>query len=780
MLPWSNNPDPPLSLILAADTRLYQTDYVDDHIWELRTGGEPPALALETTYGLRANRMRLFPRFLKPGGERTNPSSFHSPVRVRNYNPNYLSLSFAPYEGLEVTAEYWVPESQIVAGRIKVINQSVLPQSFRMELAALLNPRGREGGLVPLQTRLGYALSGETSNLQVILYLSSAAQSVTGPFPALGVDIEIYPGNSRSFQWVCAGQHSQEQSVEAVRRTLIHPWDASITRLEMQNRSDLVMVDSGNPDWDHALLVSQKLAHQLFLQNWPYMPAPSFVLTRRPDQGFSARGDGSDHPASWKGQTVFDSCYLASLLLPGSPHLVQGLIRNFLAFQNEQGRIDWRIGLGGQRTQRLAQPMLASLAILVAPYLEEKSWYTEVYPGLKRFFECWLSPEHDADGDGFPEWENPPQTALEDSPIYDRFSAHGVDASIIESPALAAMLIRECQSLIDMARCLSMNDDLPALEETLARLQAVLAETWDQSAGIYQYRDSQSHSSYSSTSVVSFQGSGSFTTRRRFKLPRRLVVSLQTHDERTYAVTFTIHGFTENGETSETLAARNFFWLSGRAYAATQATFLVVERVEVMGLTARDKVKIYTPDLAAEDISLLLPLWAGAPDIARARRLVETTVLKRFWQAHGIPVAPGQVDTISMPWNQLAGEGLLRYGYRAQAAELCTRLMNTVAYALKHHSSPYQYYQARSGQPLGERGHLHGLAPLSLFLQTLGIRQIHPRQILIDGFNPFSQTVTVQYRKILVKCCSDHTEIHFSSGQQIVIDRPGIHRVTLS
>ncbi len=61
---WNLAAGDPLSLTLAADARLTTTDYTNDQIWELSLGGgEPAALALQTTYGLRAHWMRLFPRF---------------------------------------------------------------------------------------------------------------------------------------------------------------------------------------------------------------------------------------------------------------------------------------------------------------------------------------------------------------------------------------------------------------------------------------------------------------------------------------------------------------------------------------------------------------------------------------------------------------------------------------------------------------------------------------------------------------------------------------------
>ena len=64
MRTWNLGPGDPLQLTLAADMRLSQLDYTNDTIWNLELeGGEPPALALYTTFGMRARSMRLFPIF---------------------------------------------------------------------------------------------------------------------------------------------------------------------------------------------------------------------------------------------------------------------------------------------------------------------------------------------------------------------------------------------------------------------------------------------------------------------------------------------------------------------------------------------------------------------------------------------------------------------------------------------------------------------------------------------------------------------------------------------
>ncbi len=774
---WTLSAGDPLSLTLAADIRQGPSDYIDDQIWELRLGGgEPSAVAVETTYGLRANRMRLFPRFLKSGTEWVDPAGFLIKPQITAFYPNYLAALFCPFEGLVVRAEYWVSEAHTITGRFNFSNPSILPQSFRFEWAALLSVRDQSGSLAPLKAGAVHMLAGEFNNLKPVVFLSGGAFPAGGPFPALALDLEIYPGSHQLFTWAASAECEQDQSIAALKRAVEKTWDAETARIELLDASQVVRIQTGLPDWDAALAFSQEAALKLFQHNPGFLPAPSFVLTRRPDQGFSASGTGRDYPSTWSGQTALDAWYMACCL-PGAPEFLTGVVRNFLSVQNQDGCIDMKPGLAGQISRHKAQPLLASLALQLAPLTDPQDWYHEVYPPLLKFFQCWLNSD-----DTPPTWENLQQSGLEESPIFNRFSpdAKGLEPSHLISPALAAMLFEECQSLIVMAESLGEKDNLDLLHIAEARLQAVISETWDPSSGIFRYRDRQTHLSLPSASVTTFQGPGDYPSRRRFKQPRRLVARMETQVEHTSAGIITVFGYDPEGETSETLSPRNFAWLGNQGYAITEHTFLAIERVEARGLEEGDRVRIFTPDYSVEDCSLLLPLWAGVPHTDRAHQLVETTLLTRFWGTFGIPISPGAQDTISLPWNTLIGEGLLRYGYRTQAAELFTRLMNVVVSTLKNQQAFYQSYHATSGLPSGERNHLHGLLPVKWFLHLLGIQAITPNTILIDGFNPFSNAVTVQYRRVLLTCLSDRTEIRFTDGENVVIDRPGPHRVILS
>jgi hypothetical protein len=267
---------------------------------------------------------------------------------------------------------------------------------------------------------------------------------------------------------------------------------------------------------------------------------------------------------------------------------------------------------------------------------------------------------------------------------------------------------------------------------------------------------------------------------------------LKTVEDRTYAVSIKIHGFNAEGEISEELGVRSFSWMGKQARATTQNTYLAVKRVEALGLGENDQVRVAVADYTQEDCSLFLPLWAGAAEAEKARQTIEETLQPRYLFDFGIPLCPpdqhlqeelpgihSALSSALLHWNHLIGEGLLRYGYRELAASLVTRLMTNVITSLKEHKNFRQYYHAETGLAAGERGHLHGLAPVGLFLQTLGIRQLGPKEILVDGFNPFPGTINVQYRKVVLTFYPDKTEVQFPNGQKVTIDQPGLHRITL-
>ena len=783
MREWSLDPGDPFTLNLTADFRFCIPDYTNDHIWELETGGgNPPALSLHTTYGLRARSMRVFPRFCLNGQTISNPASFPLPPSLRHFYTNYLSLDFSPFPGLDVVAEYWVPDSHSVSGRFIMTNRSTQSISLQLELCGLLAPLDGKSFAQQVMRSVN-VLSGRCADLAPVVFFTGGPQPGPGPYPSLAVDMELAPGEPRTMTWVEAALATPEASFELARKTAARPWEAERTKIEMVDAAQTFEVFTGNPDWDAAFALSQKMAFSLFFGTSGHLAYPSFVINRQMDQGYSPRGDGSDFSSLWSGQSPLESFYLASLL-PGAPELAAGLVRNFLSVQSESGAIDWKPGMAGQRGRWLAAPLLASLAWWTYQHTGDLEFLREVHPKLEAFTRCWFSPSHDRDGDGFPEWDHPLQTGLEDIPPFTVWvpGGQGADISSAESPALGAMLYREACSLADIAIELNKPYEDGPLGMDLQHLSALVEECWDSGAVLYHLRDRDTHFSPVGNRIAGRRGGGKLIINKSFPFPVRLLIRIELKSETSRQVEVSLRG--QNGDTPqvEKFKRTDFQWEADLAVATTRMVYTDVTEIIASGLEKRDQVSLSIMDFSAEDVSLFLPLWAGIPSLDRAANIVSQTLLasNRFGKPFGIPAcAPSEATRIApasefvhMPWNLLIGEGLLGYGLREEAAQLIGRLMSAIVQNLKQQHAFTHAYHAETGASLGERNSVNGLAPLGLFLDTLGVEIRSPRHVILRGKNPFPWPVTVKYRGLTVTRQANQTRIVFPDGRMITLDDP--------
>ncbi len=791
MRSWNLGLGDPITLTLAADARLNTTEYANDQIWQLNLQvGEPPAVTVQSTLGLRARWLRFFPRLIRKGGVANNPADFSQPPSVISFFPNYLRLVFWPFTGIEIQAEYWIPASQTISGRLDIRNHNVLKEELTLEWVGLLSPLEESEGMAVVNLENVQVLQGKTSSLHPVCLFNTRAAPSKGPFPALAIDLELFPGNSRQLKWAASALDDPQDSFQQARKNLNQRWDAEVARIELQNTSQMLDITTGDEDWDAAFSFAQNAAYGLFQSNNNNLPFPTFVLSRQPDDGFSRRGDGSDYSYLWDGQTGLDAYYISSLILPGGASLAEGLLRNFLATQLENGQIEWKPGLGGKTTRRLAQPVLATLAWEIDQSRSEHTWLKEIYPALHRFFDFWFTPEHDRDQDGFPEWDHALQTGLEDNPLYDRWqpTSQGIDILSLECPSLAAFLYREALSLEKIARQAGAEDDIPALQARADALCQQVEACWNADQNIYNYRDYATHRSSDGNILYKLQDSPVSTLRRSFKSPQRLILHMVKHDESTRALTVKVTGITPDGETVEEFPPRRWTWLGERGSSSSQHAFLTIMRVEVTGADPEDVLIISRADYLQEDVSLLLPLWAGIPSPQHASDLVTQCLSTRFLQPYGIPdylfdpeaESFSTLERVSPLWNHLVGEGLIRYGYRTQAADLVTRLMEACIPSLRHDLAFKQSYHPESGQPQGLPNHLRGLPPLGLFLQAAGIRRIGKDFVITQDFNGFPWPITVKYQGMTIVCQADLTIVSFANGEKIQVSSPGIHRVALT
>ena len=773
------------SLTIAADARLTVPDYLDDQIWELSLkGGDPPALALETTYGLRSRGFRIFPRFVEEDQVLTDPAFFAIPPIVKRFYPNYLSIALSPFDGIDVELDYWVPTSKTVAGRLKFFNQDSSSRQIRLELNALLTPIDEGERMAPLEVQATTVLSGRTGELCPVLFVTGGPLIASGPYPGLAIALDLPPGASRKVAWTHAALPDLQAGFELSRQIATRNWEAERARIEMANAGQ-VEVLTGDPQWDLAFALSQKIALGLFTGPTDHLPRVSFVNNRLPDQGYSFRGDGSDYGHLWNGQRPLESYYLINLILQSAPQLARDIVDNFLHTETEDGFIDWKPGLGGQRSNRLAIPLLATLVWQIFEVTEDLGYLQRSFPALMKFFLAWLSQERDQDGDGVPEWENVVQSGFEEHPEFSRWHtwAQGVDITTVESPSLCSFLYRESQTLIRMAKIIGKVDSVEQLRTFSENLRIAVEEAWDSQSAQYCYRDRDTHETTAALAIGRINGNGEILAQKNYEWPVRLLFRVAASGESTRRPKIFIHGVSASGSHKvERLSLERFQWYLGWATATSEHTYASLEQVEIQGLHEGDLVMVQSVGLDSLDHTLLIPLWAGLASRENAKDLLLHTITSpdKFWQSYGLPACPKNRFEITDPagqdvhmiWNTLVGEGMVDYGYRVEAAELLTRLMAAITRSLKEEGHFLRTHNAYSGNGSGERDALMGLAPLGLFLKVLGINLISPYKVRLDGSNPFPWPVTVKYRGLTILRQKEKTTIIFPDGQTTEVSSP--------
>ncbi len=785
MREWSLKAGDPLSLTLASDARIEPPDYCDDQIWELKLGdGDPPAIAVETTYGLRARTMRMFPLFKEGKTGVTDPKDFARAPAIHRFYPNYLLYTFSPFPAIDVIAELWVPTSQQVTGRFRIQNRGVTPRTTRLDWVAMLTPGDSGQRFAPEKISGVTVLQGETTGLYPVIFMTGGPQPTTSPFPSLSSEFELLPGTEERVVWAQAAAPSPEKSFEMARELAARNWEAETARLEMMNAA-IVDIKTGDPDWDAAFAFGQKVAFGLIHGPSDHLPYPSFVQNRTPDQGYSLRGDGGDYDYLWNGQSPLETWYLARLLLPAAPELVQGFLRNFLAIQNEFGYVDWKPGLAGQRSRLDATPLLAHLALELYRVTGDKPFLEDLFPDLLTFYLGWFSPYHDEDQDGIPEWDRLAQSGFESSLIFSHWlpGSLGVDIKTCETPSLSAFLINEGKALNEIAAIIDRPEPRDAINNRLEVLHEYLKLVWDERGTTYRFRDRDSHFTPRRALLVDTRGPGTKTVAESMSPAGRPQVRIEAASPGPRWASIRLKGLNPDGEDLEVqLKPDSIRWHEGTGLGTSPVVFQELTEIEFEGVEAGDRVLVEIPNLQTEELTLLLPLWAAVPENETARALIRETLTdpKDYWRPFGIPGRPGQdaeagnalSAAISLPWNELLGTGLLRFGFRGLAADLVARLMRAIIGTLKREGAFRNQYHAETGQGLGERNSLSGLPPLGLFLDTLGIRLISPWKVGLEGGNPYPWPVEVKYRGLTVKRGKKETQVIFPDEQSVTVTDP--------
>ncbi len=791
MRDWNIPFQPGHKLTLAADARFCTPDPKNDQIWELCwNASDTEGLNIQTTFGLRVQNIRFYPQFVLKGKRVANPASFFSPLTLHTFTPNYAMFSCYPFPEFEVQLEYWVPESQAISGRISLFNRSAESQDIMVEWVGILNPLTRGQSMMVYPMGPGHILTGRSGMLNSVCYLTGSPAPARTTLPALSIQLELEALQNRRLTWVVANLESIEQSFELARTLTARQWDAEIARLEMQNSRHSIEINTGDPNWDLALALSQKEAFGLYHRRINNNSVPAIVLNRLTNQGYSVRGDGKDLDSHWSSVTPLDIHYWMQLILPGAPDVAANILESILESITKEGFVDLYQGAGAQGSQLLTQPLLVTMCSLISQADTSIELQRKYYHPLILYLKNWFSLPHDRDQDDFPEWDHPVQSVAPTSPMYDKkfLQAPAYSISNSESPALAALLYCECLLLKEIAQQQGFEDDAQWLEEKCKSLMKGCKRFIDELTENLRYVDFQTHLSPNGVRFGTLTGNGVLNCMRELTVPARPEINIRINADEHNSIHVTIKGKSPKGKViTEKFGEHEFIWSQGRGKAIASHIYSHIESIQVVGAREADRFQFSSVDYSAEDISAYLVLWANLLTPAQAKQQIETNLLPGYIREFGAPlVSPNNIlpdgnqdSTCHLPLVSLIGQGLLNYEKQVEAAELLTRIMTAIVLQLNQTMQFGEVYDVESGQSSGIPNSLSGLAPVGFFLQVLGIRRLGDSSVELVGNNPFPWPVTVKYKGMTITRKKNETDILFLSGDSTTVQGPGPHRISL-
>ena len=782
MREWRLSANDPMAPRIAADARSGRTVYNDDQVWQLRLG-EPDqaAIGFETRYGGRVGLARLVPIWMIGRRQVFETQGYHEPPVLTAFSTDYLRIRAGLTFALRVVVDFWVMESQAVGGRITVENTGDHAETVRLDLTvqAMREQQAMQIYFLTLDNNNVALQMGRLENFQPVLMMEDAATSATQA--RLSRALELPPGERLATRFVLAALPERDESLALAYKWLSEPiWDAYFTEIDERSAAE-PQIETGDPDWDAALAWSQQLVMRSFLAATGSLPHPSFVSSRKTMEGYPASGvHTAGFNSQWGGQSVPEALLIAAPVALAAPDLAKGMVRNFLAVQREDGWIDARPGLGGQRVNVLAPPLLATLAYTVYHYTQDEEFLAECFDGLLAFFDRWFRSDMDRNNDGLPEWTTVHQGAFSDSPTLAQSQrwAQGVDVQTVQAPDLAAYLAREARILVRIAQIIGRDDIAAELQPHMETLANTLNEMWDNEAGIFHYRDRDTHAWPRGETVFEQKGDQSLGEKITLDQPSRLILRVIGGLSRKPNLSCTLEGIDGSGKhTHEEIETKGFDWYRGMGSATTSTVWQTLTHVKFSGLSRVFTVRGHTVDLTRHDQSLFMPLWAGTltPDqITRTVALL--TDPERYWHEYGVTACP-RTDPDFDPghgagcggvwpaWNARIAWGLLTQGCRSEAADLFRRLLRAQIQSLREQRTLRTLYHAETGEGLGEVETLESAVSVGWFARLFGGFALDPATAVIAEPYAFEgQTITWTQYGVRIQRSDSGTEITFPSG----------------
>ena len=763
--------------ILNSDIRFGLPDILNDQSWELGTGiNQPDALSLATTYGLRASRMHIFPEFSIETQSVKAPEDFHTFPDIDFSSTNFALVTFSPFPSIDVEFRVWVPTSQALVGEITCTNTNQTIITLGVDWLVQLFPLKNGSSMKNLQIGLNTVLQGECDDLFPVFYLTGGAYPSTSAFPGLGTKMLLLPASKKQITWVMGSFTSIEASLQQARQYSSKALEVEQLKIEMADKREKVFYVTGKPATSRALEISQNCAYQMVMPPIRKFAHPTYVSSRNSSTGNCHNADLLEVYPEWTGQTLPEIWMLAQSLLPGRPDIIKGFLQNFLAEQQPNGKIDYRVSPNGNHTGHLSLPILSSLVVDLHPYLDDPQWLEEIYPCLISFLKTWVSLRESGEliltelthpiQLGFSSPDPLAGTTLTD--LWIRLKSSN-------NLFILSLLLRETSDLLQIARGLEKIEDWGWLEKIRGQLLSSLNKLWDERTGTFTQLDMSTGQPHGGKIVGSFKKNGTHKPKRKLPAPGRIYLRINCEGRFPQDFSCRIMGTGVDGPEQLTIRLRDLQSLGQSYIFVSSRAFSTIESIEILGLPGGAYGEIGQADLMQKDITQLLTLYAGVPTTRQAEQLLKSIRVKNHIGIKGLSLlAYSEENPVIVAPGYIAGmivEGLLRYGKISLSAQV-----------FNHHfiDRIFSNDAKLNAMRTCSIKNLEDLTPVRLFLKINGVVKLTSKEVIISHFIKKSQdTLTVKYNKVEMVLKRNITEIHTQAGEIIYMNKPGPNRVIL-
>lgn len=785
MLSLNVAPQDPFSLILVNDSQLSEEEMSFDNTWEIQyEGGELGGISLYSTLGLQALSLRITPIFSNLNESRINLNQFEKKPNITEILPNYTNISVEVFAGILFNLEYFISNSYSIYGQVSIQNKS--SQKFTGNLQYLVSLKPLSGGnrMKGMQSDSNFVLEGKTKDLFSVFYLSGLSQPGKLGQSSITSNIEIDSGSTQRFKWCLVFDQDKFRSLERVAEYQAIDFDKLTTRNKLFHQRDIFFFDTGNAEWDNALLFSQNSAKQLIVRGTEKQHKNSLIQSRHPEKTIYYPETSTKRKN--EGISPIQLWYFLQAL-PKQLILIQDVFEEFMDFQRDDGFIPDHLNPSNFLARFHAFPIFATIAQEILDVQRSQDLAIAYLNKLISYLQYWLSTTSD---NSSPFWENALQSLYEDLPIHNLWDkdGYGINSRWIESPFLNSLLVIECEKCLQIADQFMI--DFPErnwLEEKKTNLLKSIDDSWNPKQKYFAYRDPQTKKSPGKVLILTKNGSGIHTLEKKLRSPQRLTVRVITHPELSRKITVEIRGMLENQEILEIIKPRNFQWSTTTGFSTTENVFESISSINILGLPDDNSVEVSTSQYSMMDLSLFLPLLIKDNNKKRIQQMIDQWLEKEFLSNFGFSSLPkkylstriNHLNSVDIPLNSFILEGLIENKQFDLAKKVFINLMKVVIKNLRLSKKFVKLFDANDGTCKGEYNIINGMIPLKIFFRLIGIHRWTDNEIEFIGSSIFKDDIKIFYRGLKVICSQKGHTIITSGGKNIELKAKNFQKIKI-